>query len=259
MKAILPLALLIVAAGCGGGSSSAGGASTPAGSTAGAATKTSSASAAPRTFDLTTCSDASPCRMAPGTYMLGTDEVASGLKLTLPSGWQSPEANTVNVLFAPAAHPQERMALWLGVSAVQSTGPGHGVTVLRQVGHSPHALVKWLTTNPDFAIIAAPARATIGPGTPAIALTVGVSSTARYGDSGCPWNPRCADMFTSPGLSPQDSYGIGGHEQVRLYLAKATADPGGAFVIILDAPNHHALNQLTAIATPIVHTIQMAS
>jgi hypothetical protein len=197
--------------------------------------------------------------MAPGTYTLGTNEVATGLQLTLPSGWQSPEANTVNVLFAPTAHPHERMALWLGVSAVKSTGPGHGATVLQHVGQSPHALVRWMTTNPDFAIIAAPAKATIGPGTPAVALTIGVSTTARYGDPGCPSNPRCADMFTSNGLSPEDSYGIGGHEQVRLYLARTTAYPGGAFVIILDAPNHHALNQLTTLATPIIHTIHLPS
>ena len=175
----------------------------------------------------------------------------AGLRLTLPPGWQSPEANTANVVLHPPGHPQQRLILFGGVSAVKSTGPGHGTTVLSQVGQTPEALVKWMTTDPDFTVVAQPSKVTIGPDISAVALTVGVSTTARYADPGCPANPRCADLFALGG----DFYGIGGQEQVRLYLAKTAAYPDAAFIVALEAPNHRALTQLTELAAPVINSM----
>jgi hypothetical protein len=50
-------------------------------------------------------------------------------------------------------------------------------------------------------------------------LTLGISTSANYGDPECLANPRCADLFKDPKYwGSSDFYGIGGSEQVRLYL-----------------------------------------
>jgi hypothetical protein len=215
--------------------------------------KTNRPSEAPQTLNYSNCSDAQPCRIPAGTYALGPNEVVPGLTLTLPAGWTSPEMNYVNVIFAPPSPTQGRVSLWVDMSAVKSTGAGHGVTILNHVGQTPRDLVKWMTTNPDFSIVARPTRTHIGDITPATTLALGVSKTAHYGDSGCPANPRCADLFTRAGNGP-DFYGIGGLEQVRLYVANSP-DVGASFIVALDAPNHHDLINLTNAAAQIIHSI----
>ena len=37
--------------------------------------------------------------------------------------------------------------------AVQSTGSGHGTTILAGVGKTPVALIAWLAADPDFEIV----------------------------------------------------------------------------------------------------------
>ena len=242
-RALLSAVLVVAVTGCGSNDSS---------SPVASAASASAASATPKVLDLTPCNDSVPCQIEAGTHTLGPRQVMAGLTLTLPPGWQSPEANPANVVFLAPGHPDERLILLGGVSAVQSTGPGAGTTVLDQVGKTPDALVEWLTTNPDFAVVDGPAQVKIGPDTSAVALTVGVSPKARYGDPGCPANPRCADLFSLGG----DFYGIGGHEQIRLYLAEDAAYPDAAFIVALEAPNHRALTHLTELATPVIGSMQ---
>lgn len=245
-RALLGALLVAAATGCGSNASSSLAESSP---------STSAASAPRKVLDLTACNDSVPCQVEAGSHTLGPGQVMAGLGLTLPPGWQSPEANTANVVLHPPGHPQQRLILFGGVSAVQSTGSGHGTTVLNQVGKTPDALVQWMTTNPDFTVVDEPARVMIGPDTLAVALTVGVSPRARYGDPGCPANPRCADLFALGG----DFYGIGGHEQIRLYLAEDAAYPEAAFIVALEAPNHRALAQLTEVATQVIGSMQPSS
>ena len=80
-----------------------------------------------------------------------------------------------------------------------------------------------------------------------------MSPKARYGDAGCPADPRCADLFALGG----DYYGIGGREEVRLFLAESAAYPGAAFIVALEAPDHDALTHLTEIAAPVIDSMQM--
>ena len=138
--------------------------------------------------------------------------------------------------------------------AVKSTGPEHGTTVLKNVGATPSALVHWLTTNADFRVLAPPTRASISH-VPMTTLVIGVSSTARYGDPHRPANPHCADVFTnSTYSSPNDWYGIGGKEVVRLYLGHTSS---GTVIVGLDATNPTALTYLERAAKPFLNSIQL--
>jgi hypothetical protein len=130
--------------------------------------------------------------------------------------------------------------------AVKSTGAGHGTTVLTNVGATPSALVRWFTTNPDFRVLASPTRASISH-VPMTTLVLGVSSTARYGDSGCPDNPHCADLFTNPTYQHNDWFGISGNEVVRLFLGQTSR---GTVIVGLDANNSAALKHLETVDKP---------
>jgi hypothetical protein len=140
--------------------------------------------------------------------------------------------------------------------AVKSTGTGHGSSIPNE-GRTPQAIVAWLTHNRDLLIVSKPATAVIAGHLRSTTVAVGVSKTAKYGDPGCPANPRCADLFTTP-LWGNNSFGIGGAETVGLYLA--TIKKGGrshTFYIALDAPSDAKLVALTAIAKPVITHLQL--
>jgi 2-iminobutanoate/2-iminopropanoate deaminase len=198
-----------------------------------------------RTLDAT-CNQGHPCHFAPGWYRLGLATVLPGLRLKLQKGWSSTEDWSGSLALYVNAAPHDILSVWLDMEAVKSSGHGHGTTVLHSVGKSPTDLVKWLTHNHDFQIVS-PATATTLAGNKATTLTVGVSKSARYGDKGCPANPRCADLFTNPTWN--DWFGIGGHEQVRLYLASIkTHGTPHTLIIVLDAANAAQLQHLATAA-----------
>jgi hypothetical protein len=162
------------------------------------------------------------------------------------------EDNQVNYNLSPPGRPNEIASIWLNMRAVQSTGPGHGTTVLTTVGATPSALVHWLTTNPDFRVLSSPTLAMISR-VRMTRLTIGVSSTAQYGDPHCPANPRCADVFTNPTYENGDWYGIGGNEEVRLFLGHISR---GTVIVGLDAGNTAALKHLERVAQPFLNSIR---
>jgi hypothetical protein len=193
-----------------------------------------------------------------GAYRLGSSGVLPGLQLAAPQGWAIAE-NTVADLNLAAPHRNESLAVALDVRAVKSSGHGHGTTVLRNVGRSPRSLVTWLTSDRDFQIVSKPAATSIGNQINATTIAVGVSRTAKYGDPGCPANPRCADLFRNPATWPQGAwFGIVGKEQVRLYLA--TIKRNGSkhtLAFTLDAPSHAQLLRLSKAAKGILRSIRL--
>jgi hypothetical protein len=192
---------------------------------------------------------------------MGPSQVIDGLHVTIPAGgWRTFEADQGEFNLEPPGAPNDRVFFWLNVSAVKSTGPGHGTTVLTSVGQSPRALVAWLTHNRDFQVVSAPRQTTIG-GVKVTALTDGVSPTAHYGDPNCPANPRCADFFTNTTYWGSNSYGIGGTEQVALWIGTAPnpASAGETFIIALDAPSHGGMLRLQAAAKPILTSIKFTT
>jgi len=141
--------------------------------------------------------------------------------------------------------------------AIKSSDPGHG-QVLANVGRTPGDLVAWLTHDPDFLIVSEPAPTTLGQGITTTALVVGVSRSANYGDPGCPANPRCADMFTSSHWRFNDTYGLGGDGEVRLYLGTIQIRGNThTFVVALDASDHADLLRLEKAGQPILDSVRL--
>ena len=203
------------------------------------------------------CSSASSCQFAAGVYRLGAATVLPGLELTLPAGWSSTESTPGTLSLLPPGQPNSHLAFWLDLSAVKSSGPGHGTTILTNVVGTPSALTAWLTHDRDFLIVSKPASATVGQDIKTTSLVVGVSRSANYGDPGCPANPRCADLFTGSNWGG-NSYGIGGNEEVRLYLG--TIHISGSphtFFVALDASDHADLLRLEQAAKPIIGRVRL--
>jgi hypothetical protein len=204
------------------------------------------------------CSGSGPCPIAAGTYRLGPATVLPGLVVTVPSGWSSTENTPGELTLVPPRQPSEALKFWLDMLAVKSSGADHGTAILKNVGRTPSALTAWLTHNPDFLIVSQPAPVTIGHGITMTSVAVGVSRSANYGDSGCPANPRCADLFTNRYWGSSNFYGIGGDEEVRLYLG--TIQISGrphTFLVALDAVNHADLLRLEKAVDPIVDSVRL--
>jgi hypothetical protein len=209
------------------------------------------------------CSDASPCAIRAGTYVLGELGAIPGLTLTVPrGGWQtgSGGADRGGFDLIPPGRPNDRLFFWDDLVAVQSTGSGHGVTRLTGVGTTPAALVAWMGSNRDLALLERPAQVTIGAGITTSGLVVGVSPAARYGDPACPSNPTCADLFTNPAFwGKSEFFGLRGKEEVRVYLAaiKVLGEPQTVFVA-LDAPDGPAdLGALDTAVAPVIASIHL--
>jgi hypothetical protein len=231
-RAASTLAIFALVAGCGGGASLQS-SSTKAGGTSSATTAVQ------------------PAATTSGSQPASSPAVIQGLRVTVPADWTVNEDNPVNFVVQAPGRPHELASIWLNMRAVKSTGTGHGTTVLTNVGMTPNALVRWFTTNPDFRVLASPTRTSISH-VPMTTLVIGVSSTARYGDPGCPANPHCADVFTNPTYEHGDWFGIGGHEVVRLFLGRI---PQGTVIVGLDANNPAALKHLETLAKPLLNGI----
>jgi hypothetical protein len=141
--------------------------------------------------------------------------------------------------------------------AVKSTGPGHGTTILTDVGRTPAALVSWLTTNPAFLVVSPPAATVVARRIPATTLTIGVSTSANYGDPGCPSNPRCADLFKSY-LWGSNFYGIGYPEEVQLALARIKRGTrADTLFVALDATSDRDLAVLRTATHSVVSSFRL--
>jgi len=206
------------------------------------------------------CSPNHRCHFAEGAYRLGSGTVLPGLQFTLPGGWSSGENDQGELNLHPPGHPHATLFVWMDLLAVKSTGPGHGTTVLTNVGVTPNALVHWLTKNHALHVVSRPRPTKIAVRIPATTLTIGVSKSAHYGDPHCPANPRCADLFTS-GLWGQNSYGIGGAEEAQLSLAKIKQNGGQHTLFVgLDAgtgSNHSGLITLRKLVRSIVASFRL--
>jgi hypothetical protein len=205
------------------------------------------------------CSDSSPCQLTAGAYRLGAGTLLPGLEVTMPAGWSSTESTPAELNLKLPGQPDDALKFWLDMSAVKSSGPGHGTTVLTTVGRTPSGLIAWLGHDPDFLIVSKPAPATVGQDINMTSLVVGVSGSANYGDSGCPANPRCADLFTTRYWG-SNSFGIAGDEEVRLYLG--TIQISGSphtFFAVLDAVDHADLLRLENAAKPIIGSVHLPS
>ena len=210
-----------------------------------------------RTQELPGCHEGQHCAFDAGTYVLGADSVLPGMKLTLPTGWSATENDAGELALVPPGQPDDKLFVWTDLVAVKSTGAGHGTTVLTEVKPTPEGLISWLTTNPDFTIVTKPAARTLA-GNPMRTLTLAVSRTARYGDPGCPANPRCADIFTKPGLWGENFYGIGGDSEDTLSFGTINTKNGTHTLIVnLDALNHVDAAKLATTARPILDSIQL--
>jgi hypothetical protein len=241
---------LLSACQSGGGS----GTSSAAGASASSTPRPSSASPAELPGG---CTENAPCRFDAGTYSLGMRSVLPGMTLTLPAGWSSLENDEGELSLVPPGQPDDRLFVWIDLVAVKSTGPGHGTTVLTKVKPTPEGLIGWLTSNPDFTIVAKPAATTIA-GNPMRTVMLAVSRSAQFGDPECPANPRCAALFTKPGLWGKNFYAIGGEGEAWLSFGtirtKATSH---TLILGLDALNHADLAKLAAAARPILQSIQL--
>jgi hypothetical protein len=223
----------------------------------GAASGTTAPNAGPVRILRGGCSDSAPCHYAAGSYRLGPDAIIPDLRLTLPSGWFSTENDVGELALIPSRARDDRLFVWRDLSAVKSSGPRAG-SALSSVGTTANALIAWLTRNHDFLIVSAPSAGTGVRGVKGKTLTVGVSKSAKFGDPGCPSNPRCAALFTNTDYWGSEFYAIGFPEEARISIG--TVHLFGArrtFFVTLDAPNHAALTRLAAMAKPIISSIRL--
>ncbi len=142
----------------------------------------------------------------------------------LPRGWSTTENSGGELKLVPPGLPNEWLLIWLDLVAVKSTGKGVG-TILPGVGRTPDKLIGWLTRNPDFAVVSRPSLSSLVHGVRMTTLALGVSTSANFGDAGCPSNPRCAAFFKNPkNWGASDFYAIGAPEEVRLTWARSDSE-----------------------------------
>jgi hypothetical protein len=198
------------------------------------------------------------CIVRAGPHVLPLDTILPGLRFSLSDGWGATQNDETEIHFVPPNHPDDAVFLWRDIRAVNSTGPDPGTRFLRDVGPSPSALVCWITRNPDFDVIDPPRRLTLGRGIKATGLTVQVSRTARFGDSGCPDNPRCAAFFEGKSWSADLVYAIGGDETARMLFATVPfSGRSSTLVITLDAKNPKDLLELQRAVSPFLDSLRL--
>jgi hypothetical protein len=182
-----------------------------------------------------------------------------GLTLSLPAGWTAAETDSGELALHPASRPDDAVLMWKDMAAVVTNDRSKTVgQVLPGVGRTAAALVKWLTTTKDFAILVKPRDVTVGAGIKGTELTLGVSATANFASSDCPDNPRCAAILTDPAHWGPEFYAIGGAEVTRIFVATASYPDGDhTFFVTLDAPNVGELARLAGDAAPIVASLHL--
>jgi hypothetical protein len=180
--------------------------------------------------------------------------------MTLPKGWYVDENDAGELAFIPPHRRNDRLEFWLDLVAVKSSGQGVGTRVLKDVRTTPKALISWITSNPDFLVLAKPAPTTIG-NIEMTSLTVGISKSANFGDPGCPSNQRCGAFFANPGYwPPGDFYAIGYPEVARLSLATILLD-GATHTLIIsqDSVDQNDLTEVMKLEEPIFKSVRLPS
>jgi hypothetical protein len=176
-----------------------------------------------------------------------------GMKVTVPNRrWTIFEDHPGEFNLAAPAGPMggTNIHFWLDPHA---TAP-HGV-LLRGVGRTPTALIRWLRQNPDFAV-SAPTTRRIAGNLATKSVNLNLSATAPREDPSCPGPCLTYFVFNGPGYN--FSYGTGRGEPVRLYFATIPSDRAKhTFTISIDAPSSKAFNAVIRTAEKILASVRL--
>jgi hypothetical protein len=203
--------------------------------------------------------EGSPRSIPAGTYLTGSTGFFPGLALTIPDGWTVTEADAGEIGLHPAGRPDDSLLIWKDMAAVVTNDRDKTVGQVRDdIGRTSDALLTWLTTTTDFAILEQPGDVSVGDSIQGTQLTLGVSDSANFAWDDCPDNPRCAAIFTDPAHWGHNFYAIGGDEVARIFIASVHyADGDHTFFVVLDAPNQAELVTLGTDAEPIIRSLKL--
>jgi hypothetical protein len=196
----------------------------------------------------------------PGTYVTSTEGgFFPGLGITIPAGWIAGETDSGEISLFPADRPNDKLFIWKDLAAVVTNNrDGKVGSALPNVGRTADALIAWVTSTTDFKVVSAPKARTVGDSIKGMEMTVGVSTTANFGDPDCPDNPRCAAFFTDPLHWGTTFYAIGGDEVARIFIGTVHYPDGDhTFLVTLDTPNKAELATFAPIAEPIIASLTL--
>jgi hypothetical protein len=177
--------------------------------------------------------------------------------LTVPAGWSATEADSGEIALHPADRPDDAILLWKDmVAVVTNNRSGKVGQPLKGVGSTADALVRWLTSTSDFAVLVKPKTVTVGDGVKGKQLTVTTSDSADFGWDDCPVNPHCVAIFTDPNHWGKNFYAIGGAEVSRIFVTTVHYPDGDhTFFVTLNAANARDLAALAREAQPIINSL----
>jgi hypothetical protein len=197
--------------------------------------------------------------IAPDTYLTTIPNgFFPGLRITIPDGWLLTTNNAGGLGFIQAGHPDDMLMIWKDMAAVTTNNRRQTTGELRNdVGRTADELIAYLTTSEDFTILAPPESVTLSGTLDGIQLTLTVSDTADFGDTDCPFDPKCADILTDP-IHWDGPWGIGGDEAATIIISTINDGIGDhTLFVVLDASSQTNLARLTIAAEPIIHSIQL--
>jgi hypothetical protein len=194
--------------------------------------------------------------VAAGTYTTDGNGFFPGMAITIPEGWSTTETDDGELSLHPDDRSGDALLLWKDMAAVVTnnrTGTvGHP---LPEVAQTASALISWLTTTSDFAILAKPKSATVGNGVKGDQLTLTTSATANFAWDDCPDNPHCVAIVTDPARWGDNFFAIGGKEVARIFVATLPYPAKHTFFVVLDAVNPADLATFATEAQPIIDSL----
>jgi hypothetical protein len=194
-----------------------------------------------------------------GKYVTGDAGFFPGFVLKIPEGWTLNESTEGEIKLHPDDRSDAVIYFWKDLAPVVTNNRDGTVgQVLEDGGRSRDDVLRWLTTTSDFEVVEGPKQVSVGASIQGTLLVLRASDTANFGDDGCPDNPRCAAIFTDPRHFVDDFYAIGGDELARIFIASAHYLQGDhTLFVVLDAPNHKALDKLAVDAQPILNSLRL--